>query len=647
MTIQGETNLGGMSDGELAAQVASGNHAALECLLQRHATLVLNATRRVLGNSSDADDAFQAVFMLLASKAGTLTQRDTLADWLHFSAVNISRRALRSAFSRRQREEEVAAMHTGKFDDDASVRSQWSEAKMRLDEELQAMPEHYRTVLILHHLQSHSVEQTAGIMKKPIGTVAGWLSRAREILRDKLTRRGIAIPSVAIASLLSQAATAPACNPELMSQALSAATSVAGGSTFAELVSPRTTALYREELQQMYWNSNSKLAMVAMLALLLCGSAALFAARKSQANGPAASAPPVMARAAEKPILPEPKPNVKTDPAPALAPDDWTELIAQLSENDPEKRVEIEKELRDNFEAAKPALEKATTHDDPEVSARAAKIVAIKKHEPLVQRIKTAQLTAKTLDFEFSMMSSLETSPFEGSGHWKGYVDDSSARVIVRGHRVKVNGQEQNVPHEDNEVRMVYSGQTYWVEFNPAGTRFAMKSIVSSDDNTKTPNEFNLSKVTRDLCEAIEFTQVTENVFQGEPVFVLDGIVSEAKLFGPDAREVERTEGPSVLDELRAMKKARLQVSRNDLIVRKAEAWDAANKLLAMIEIKDLKLNPVFAENEFEYTPPVGMKVFDTSKMTTKDEFNEYAKAMGMNLEVPVPTHTIVPATKE
>src|SRR5437899_91758 len=126
-----------MSDRQLVEQfLACGDEAVFEALVRRHGPMVYRVCRRVLRHSEDAEDAFQATFLLLARKLSTVRNRDSLASWLHGAAHRIALNASRRAATRRRRESEAAAAGTFPPDDVA-----WGELRTVLDAELARLPE--------------------------------------------------------------------------------------------------------------------------------------------------------------------------------------------------------------------------------------------------------------------------------------------------------------------------------------------------------------------------------------------------------------------------------------------------------------------------------------------------------------------------
>ena len=185
--------VGELSDGELLERVEGGfpdvSRAALAALVDRHGPMVWRVGRQVLGDEHDAEDAFQATFLVLVRKAATIRKRDSVASWLYGVVRQVARRAKAKAAFRREHERR-AAMARGSADDGGRDES-WVE----LHEELDRLSEKYREPLVLCYLEGLSAEAAAHRLGCPRGTVLSRLSRARERLRGKLDRRGLTMPS--------------------------------------------------------------------------------------------------------------------------------------------------------------------------------------------------------------------------------------------------------------------------------------------------------------------------------------------------------------------------------------------------------------------------------------------------------------------
>jgi RNA polymerase sigma factor (sigma-70 family) len=196
--------LGDLSDGQLLRRfVAQREEAAFAQLVCRHGGMVLGVCRRVLGNPHDAEDAFQATFLVLARKAGSIRQHQALSGWLFAVAHRLALR-LRAEDSRRRTHENQAALSRPEALADLSA----SDLRAVLDEELSRLPDKYRTAVALCYLQEKTQEEAARCLGCTVGTVNGQLKRARELLRVRLGRRGLGLPAAGLAFLAAEAASA-------------------------------------------------------------------------------------------------------------------------------------------------------------------------------------------------------------------------------------------------------------------------------------------------------------------------------------------------------------------------------------------------------------------------------------------------------
>jgi RNA polymerase sigma factor (sigma-70 family) len=205
------------------------DETAFAVLVRRHGPLVLGICRRVLHHEQDAEDAFQAVFCILATRARSIHHRAALGAWLHAVAYRIARKA------RAGREREPVSEMT--FPDvpeaERSPEWLWREIRPVLDEEVNRLPEKYRQAFVLCYLDERTTEQAAAQLGCPLGTVLSRLARARERLRARLTRRGLALSAAALAAALGSQAATVAVRAELANAAVQAGLHYATGQPIA------------------------------------------------------------------------------------------------------------------------------------------------------------------------------------------------------------------------------------------------------------------------------------------------------------------------------------------------------------------------------------------------------------------------------
>jgi RNA polymerase sigma factor (sigma-70 family) len=180
------------------------DEAAFAELVRRHGPMVRATCRRVLGDRPDVDDAFQAVFLVLAQKAAAVRRQELLGPWLHTIAVRTAYKARAALVRRAQREQQVVAM----MPSEVTRRGNEAEWLAWLDEELQALPAAFRNPLVLCELEDLSRAEAAERLQIPQGTLSSRLARGKELLRDRLHRRGALVTALALGLVLSQPARA-------------------------------------------------------------------------------------------------------------------------------------------------------------------------------------------------------------------------------------------------------------------------------------------------------------------------------------------------------------------------------------------------------------------------------------------------------
>lgn len=195
------------SDGELLAQfVKTQDEAAFETLVRRHGPMVFRVCRRVLRDGADAEDAFQATFIVLARKASSVVKRESVSSWLYGVAYRVAVRA-RSRADRRLFHEQQQVARPSVGNNDELV---WRDLRPALDEEVNRLPEKYRSPVVLCYFEGKTNEEAAAQLACPAGTVKVRLMRARDLLRERLTRRGLMMSAGGFGTLLAGEGTAMA-----------------------------------------------------------------------------------------------------------------------------------------------------------------------------------------------------------------------------------------------------------------------------------------------------------------------------------------------------------------------------------------------------------------------------------------------------
>jgi RNA polymerase sigma factor (sigma-70 family) len=251
----------GKSDREsLRAFLAQKDEAAFETLVQRHGPMVYRVCQRVLNNAQDAEDAFQATFLVLARKANSIRKTDSLASWLHGVAYRISMRAKRDAGRRRMREHQASVPQVPEPGEELA----WRDVQALLEQEIQRLPRRYRDPFVLCFLEGRSRAETSLELGVNENTVSSRLARARERLQSRLAQRGISLSAVLAAITLVSETTGSLPAKSLMVETTRAALQFAARQPVVGL-SPFTLQLTKETVRTM---STAKLqTLVGTLAL--------------------------------------------------------------------------------------------------------------------------------------------------------------------------------------------------------------------------------------------------------------------------------------------------------------------------------------------------------------------------------------------
>jgi RNA polymerase sigma factor (sigma-70 family) len=221
-----------------------------------------------LPNFHDAEDACQAAFLVLARKAGSVRKKTSLSSWLHGVACRLALTVKRDHARRKSRERATDTPAPR----DPAAEVTWREVQTILDEELHQLPERYRTPLILCYLECTTRDEAAGQLGLSPGSLHGRLQRARDMLRDRLAKRGLTLPAVMSAAVLGESVAQAALSPTFVVTSTKAALLLAAGKPLAEsLIATNVFALTQEVLKSMFL---TKLKLGT--AIVLC--AGLFAA---------------------------------------------------------------------------------------------------------------------------------------------------------------------------------------------------------------------------------------------------------------------------------------------------------------------------------------------------------------------------------
>lgn len=294
---------------------------AFEMLVRRHGPMVWGVCLRLIGDHHDAEDAFQASFLVLARKASTIRQPELLANWLYGVAHRTSLRARSLAARRRLREKPMDNVP----EPAAPANDGWIELEAVLDQELASLPDRYRIAILLCDLDGLTGKEAARQLKLPEGTLSSRLRTARQLLASRLARRGVALSGGAVATLLARNAGAANVPSPIVTATIQATERFgAAGLAEASVVSPKVVALMEGVMKSMLLTKLKSLMLgLAVLAVFICAGSPLY--RETLAGQPASGterAPEKTAPATDQATAPraaDAAGSPKSLPAPAYA----------------------------------------------------------------------------------------------------------------------------------------------------------------------------------------------------------------------------------------------------------------------------------------------------------------------------------------
>jgi RNA polymerase sigma factor (sigma-70 family) len=260
-------------------------------LLARHGPMIWSVCRRILPDVHGAEDAFQATIVVMLRKAGAIGRHDHLANWLYGVAFRVALDARAKAARRCHRERvmaEVPAMESAKA-------TPWQGIDTLIDDEVHRLPALYRTPILLCYYQCKTNAEAAAELGCAEGTVFSRLAPARDCLRKRLERRGLALATGSLALTLAGQACLASVPPAVLQATLRAALSTAtAGAAASGAVSPPVAALAEGVLKPMFMKKMYTGVALVVTTLLLAGSAVLVQhapAEPSSVKAPAAEKP--------------------------------------------------------------------------------------------------------------------------------------------------------------------------------------------------------------------------------------------------------------------------------------------------------------------------------------------------------------------
>jgi RNA polymerase sigma factor (sigma-70 family) len=258
---------GGLTDGDLLERyINHRDEAAFAGLVRRHGPMVWGVCRRIVGEHHEAEDAFQATFLVLVRKASAIAPRHMVVNWLYGTACQTALKARASAAKKRTRERLVVQMPEPAVANDDAGR----DLHGLLDQELSRLPDKYRVAIVLCDLEGRTRKEAARRLRVPEGTLSGRLSRGRAMLAKRLARHGLPLAGAPVAVLLTQSAATAGVPRLLVSATLRAAAAFAAEQAAATgVISPAVAALVEGVLKTVLLKK-LKIAALALLVVLAC-----------------------------------------------------------------------------------------------------------------------------------------------------------------------------------------------------------------------------------------------------------------------------------------------------------------------------------------------------------------------------------------
>src|SRR5436190_4196220 len=264
----------GLPDRQLLEDyISRRDEAALAVLVRRHAPMVWGVCRRVLSSYHDAEDAFQATFLVLVRRAASIASPELLANWLYGVAHQTALKARATVAKRKVRERQVTEMP-----EPAVVEQDlWDDLQPLLDQELSRLPDIYRVVIVLCDLEGKTRKEAARHLGLPEGTVGSRLARARVSLAKRLTERGVTLSCAGLAAVLAQNVASAGVPSLVVSNAIKAASLFAAGQVAATgMVSVKVAALTEGVLKAMLMSKlKAVIAVIPVLGFITTGATVL------------------------------------------------------------------------------------------------------------------------------------------------------------------------------------------------------------------------------------------------------------------------------------------------------------------------------------------------------------------------------------
>lgn len=274
-----------MTDAQLLAGFCSeSNPRAFELLVRRHGPMVWRVCRDELGDTPDAEDAFQATFLVFVRRASSIREGAAVGGWLYGVAQRVATRARHVAARRRARERQVEVMTA--VSPAPGEEADRRELRPLIHAELARLPAKYRVPLVLCYLEGHTYDEAARRLRLPLGTLKNRLGKGRELIRSRLARRGVTVASMLLLFLLSE--TADAVPDDLVDSTVHQGVLTADRGAIPETIPRAVAALAEHELRI---SSLRSLSWVGAGLAVSATALALWLALGPDARGAAGSVP--------------------------------------------------------------------------------------------------------------------------------------------------------------------------------------------------------------------------------------------------------------------------------------------------------------------------------------------------------------------
>jgi RNA polymerase sigma factor (sigma-70 family) len=325
------SSVAGMTDGQLLERFTAGRDAAgdaaFAALVTRYGPMVLHVCRQFLSDRHHAEDAFQAVFLVLARKACSIREPELLGTWLYGVAIRTARKAKVRLDRRRRNEDSDIMKHQGwgsgiaveltvEPAEDAALAREQAEA---LHEEIDRLPQAFRTAVVLYYFEGLTLDDAASRLRWPAGTFRSRLARAREKLRRGLARRGLVLPATALSAALVPRSASASVSTMLCDFTTRVAITFAAHHAAGAARSTPAAALAQEVLRTMLLYKLKSTALILLLIAALASGAGYLTRSLATAKDVPRQAP--APRVTEKSDVLRPSPGRMTVVGRVLDPD--------------------------------------------------------------------------------------------------------------------------------------------------------------------------------------------------------------------------------------------------------------------------------------------------------------------------------------